>query len=118
MERAFTQNRIAARQISSVLMARYDVFLDPQGTELFLDVQTDLLDGFETRLVAPLMPQSTAPRPINRLHPVFAIDGKDYVMATHLLVAVPEAALTKPVANLAAHHDEIIAALDMIIHGF
>lgn len=100
-------------------MARYDVYADPEGLGLLLDVQTDLLEGFDTRLVAPLLRQPSSVKPIKRLNPIFEI-GVDttYVMAPQLLVAVPESILREKKANLAHHHDEIIAALDMIFHGF
>lgn len=99
-------------------MARYDVYVAPDGSGLLLDVQTDLLDGFDTRLVAPLIKASAALQRIKRLHPVFEIGGESYVMATQLLVAAPQSVLGEAKANLADRHDEIIAALDMIIHGF
>lgn len=99
-------------------MARYDVFDAADGSGLLLDVQTNLLDIFETRLVAPLILKRPGLHLIRRLHPEFEVAGKSYVMATHLLVAVPVAALGAPKANLADRHDDIVAALDMIVHGF
>lgn len=99
-------------------MARYDVYADPEGPGLLLDVQTDLLEGFDTRLVAPLLRQPSSVKPIKRLNPIFEIGVDTYVMAPQLLVAVPESILSEKKANLAHHHDEIIAALDMIFHGF
>lgn len=99
-------------------MARYDVFEYEGGDGLLLDVQTDLLDGLSTRIVAPLLPRKTAPKPAGRLNPVFTIGKRDYVMATQFLAAVPQKILKTPVANLAAEHVAIVAALDMAFHGF
>lgn len=97
-------------------MARFDV-RQVEGA-YFVDVQTDILDGIGTRLVVPLLASEDVPRPIKRLHPLLAMNGLSVVMATHLLVAVPERALGRPTGNLRHHYDEIIAALDMIFLGF
>lgn len=99
-------------------MARYDVFANPDGTGWLLDVQTDLLHDLKTRIVVPLLPPAEAPKPARRLNPVISIKGEDAVMVTQFLAAIPEKALTERVANLADRHDDIVAALDMIVHGF
>ena len=99
-------------------MARYDAFPNPEGPGFVLDVQTDLLEGFDTRVVVPLVEKIPALTLLSRLHPIFDIDGKPYVMATHLLLALPQSVLRNRKANFAHRHDDIIAALDMIVHGF
>ena len=97
-------------------MARYDVYR-LQGTHL-LDVQTDLIDQLQSRAVVPLLPVSETPPSIRRLHPVFEVGGEKLVMATQLIGAVSNTQLAEPVDNLGRHHDEIVAALDMLFHGF
>jgi toxin CcdB len=98
-------------------VARFDLYANgPNG--YLLDVQTDLISGLNSRLVAPLLPLAFAPPPIRKLHPVFEIEGELHVLATHLLGAVPMSALSGSVGNLDAHHDQISAALDMIFLGF
>ncbi len=99
-------------------MARYDVFDNPDGEGWLLDVQTDLLDGLNTRVVVPLLPQNSAPAVAKRLNPVFDIEGEAAVMATQFLAAVPQKILKNRRTNLADCHNDIIAALDMVIHGF
>lgn len=99
-------------------MARYDVFKNPDGVGWLLDVQTDLLEDLNTRIVVPLLPPPQAPKPARRLNPVFTLAGKDVVMVAQFLSAVPDSVLGKSVDNFAERHDDIIAALDMIIHGF
>ncbi|RWA68166.1 CcdB family protein [Mesorhizobium sp.] len=100
-------------------MARYDVFA-AGGIEggYLLDVQSDLLDNFKTRVVVPLLPLSSAPPPMRRLHPVFEINGRKLVMATHLIATVAATELAENRLNLTNHHDEIVAALDMLFQGF
>jgi toxin CcdB len=97
-------------------MARYDVHPFEQG--FVLDVQAEIVDMFETRTVVPLLPRGSVPASLPRLHPVFTIKDREYTMATHLISAVPKSSLKKPVANFVGEHDTIVAALDMLFHGF
>ena len=99
-------------------MAKYDVYRTRFNGRYVLDVQADIVDDFDTRIVVPLLAMKTAPKAMGCLHPTFEIDGQMSVMATHLMAAVPKSELVTPVANLTSRHDEIIAALDMLFQGF
>lgn len=99
-------------------MARYDVFPNPDGRGFLLDVQSDLLDGLNTRVVVPLMSQGSAPKPAKRLNPQFELAGKPYVMVTQFISAVPLSILKTPEANLSAQFSEITVAIDMLTQGF
>ena len=99
-------------------MARYDVFANPSGNGFLLSLQSDLLDGLNTAVVAPLLPRNAAPSPAQRLNPVFEIDGEPYVMATQFIAAVPTAILTHRLTNLKDEADNISNALDMLFYGF
>lgn len=97
-------------------MARFDVYRTDTG--LVLDVQTDLLYGLTTRLVAPLVPMNGGPLPAGRLNPILDVLGELYALHPQLMAAMPGRLLTKPVDNLKRHHDRIASALDMIFLGF
>ncbi len=99
-------------------MARYDVYRGIDGRCFLLDVQADLLDKMNTRVVVPLMPTSDAPLPARRLNPVFEINGVSYMMVTQFVSAIPANTLGEPAANLSVHFDEITNALDMVFQGF
>jgi toxin CcdB len=99
-------------------MARLSIYEAPQSDSLLLDVQSDLFDSFTTRVVVPLLPASTTPPSISRLHPIFTIDGIKYVLATHLISAVPREILNRQRGSLAGQRDRITAALDMLYQGF
>ncbi|RUW47619.1 MULTISPECIES: CcdB family protein [unclassified Mesorhizobium] len=99
-------------------MPRYDVFAGRVEGNYLLDVQSDLLDNFRTRVVVPLLPFATVPPPMRKLHPIFDINGRKLVMATHLIATVPASELGESRLNLTKHHDEIVAALDMLFQGF
>ncbi|WP_068077804.1 CcdB family protein [Novosphingobium lentum] len=99
-------------------MAKFDVYRQVGTGPLVLDCQADLLDGLTTRLVVPLLPEAHVPKPIARLHPVFAIDGERLVMATHLASAIAVRELGARVVSLLPKQDAIGNALDMLIAGF
>jgi toxin CcdB len=98
-------------------MARFDVHSNPEGPGWLVDLQTDLLDGFNTRVVAPLLPPDRAPKPAQRLNPVFEIDGQPAVLVTQYLAAVPAAMLGVPIGSLRAEQDRMTAAVDMLPQG-
>ncbi|MCR9061584.1 MAG: CcdB family protein [Rhodobacteraceae bacterium] len=98
-------------------MAQFQVYA-VAGERLALDLQTDLIES-GTRVVAPLIPISSGPNVIGGLEPVFQIDGKDQVLHTAEMAAVPSALLRKqPVADLSNSDHEIRSALDMVFSGF
>lgn len=99
-------------------MARYDLHAAPVGAGWWLDVQADLLDRLNTRVVVPLIPEGQAPTPARRLNPVFEIEGQRAVMVTQWLSAVPVRDMGRRVGTLADKADEIGAALDMVFVGF
>ena len=99
-------------------MARYDVYRARGLAGWVLDLQSDLLEPLNTRIVVPLMPIASAPKPAKRLNPIFEIDGEQVVMVTQFASAVSMAEIGKPVANLGRHSAEITSALDMLFQGF
>ena len=72
-------------------MAKYDVYRSGMSPGYLLDIQSDLLDGLNTRVVVPLMPIKDAPKPAERLNPVFKIKLKKHIMVTQLMSSVPVA---------------------------
>jgi toxin CcdB len=98
-------------------MAQFDVYRMAQS-ELVLDIQTDLLGKFESRIVVPLMPPEDAPLAHSRLNPPMIVENRPYVMVTQFMIAVRRADLHKPIANLTNRYDAIHSALDMIFVGF
>lgn len=99
-------------------MPKYDVFPNPSGDGLLLDVQTDLLSDLNTRVVVPLLPKSRAPKPATRLNPVFDIKGEPVVMVTQFMAAVPVGILKSQICNLGDDFDQITTAIDMLMQGF
>lgn len=99
-------------------MARFDVYANPDGAGYLLDVQANLLDGLNTRIIVPLMPVKVAPMPARRLNPIFEIGAESCVMVTQFMAAVPRAILRAPITNIVEHDTTISDALEMALVGF
>ncbi len=101
-------------------MPRLDVYAMPTkgGPGYVLDVQADLLSALATRTVVPLLPVSSAPKPINELNPVFEIQGEQYVLIPQAIASIPSRELKKPITSLAAFHDTVTRALDILLTGY
>lgn len=98
-------------------MARLSIHQMPGGS-LVVNLQSDLLDWAETRVVAPLMPLNQSPPPAKHLNPVIAIDGTQFVLIIQSMAAVRTSALGAAVGDLSEYHDEITRAVDMVFQGF
>lgn len=99
-------------------MARFDLYRNPGGSGLLLDVQADLMRDLNTRIVVPLMRRRDAPKPAGRLNPVFEIDNAEFVMVTQFVASVRVAELGRRAGTLAHEDAAITNALDMLFSGF
>ena len=88
-----------------------------QAYPYFVDVQTDLLDSLNTRLVIPLTPASLLGESIARLSPKATIRGRDFFLLPHQMTNVLVTALTKPCGSLAHLRDDIVPAIDFLVTG-
>jgi toxin CcdB len=99
-------------------MARFTVYRNPNGAGYLLDVQANILNHLNTRMVVPLLPLTSAPQPAKTLNPVFDIAGTAVVMVTQFMAAVPTSLLKSPETSMEAQRNEITAALDLLFQGF
>jgi toxin CcdB len=101
-------------------MAGFDVhrLSERDGGGLVVDVQSDLIDVLDTRVVVPLMPAGRSPKRADRLNPVFVLPEGEVALFPQFIAALPRAALGRPVGSLAHGRDRIRAALDMLFLGF
>jgi toxin CcdB len=105
-------------------MARFDVYANPGShastTPYLLDVQSDLLDGLDTRVVIPLRSLKTFPKVklSTRLTPVLTIQGEELLLETPKMGAVPQRVLRAPVASMTHEQDQIMTALDFLFQGY
>jgi toxin CcdB len=99
-------------------MARFDVYAHPTKRGYLLNIQADALGNLESRVVIPLLPMSELQRPASRLNPLVEIDDEQFVMVTQSMAAVSVKLLRRRVSSLADRSHEIIAAIDLLLHGF
>lgn len=83
-----------------------------------LDVQNDLLDDLETRVVVPLCPISAMKgQTLRTLMPALEIEGERFVMLTPQMAGIPKSELGAPVTRVEQYRFEIIAAIDFLLTG-
>lgn len=99
-------------------MARFYVYANRGGARFLLDVQADLINRLNTRVVVPLLPCVAAPTPADRLNPIFEVQGSNVYMATQFMAAVPHSELTMLIASLDRQSDAIVSAIDFLHHGW
>lgn len=105
-------------------MARFDVYANPgrnqRSIPYLLDVQSNVISGLATRIVVPLRPLagfSPATLPPD-LFPVVVIDGKDYVLDTPQLGAIPTSELKVRVTSARENQFVIQTALDRVFGAY
>jgi toxin CcdB len=99
-------------------MPQFDVHRNPEGVGYVVNCQSDLFSDYKVRVVVPLLPPSNAPKIVNRLNPVFEIEGQQMVMVPHFIASLPTASLGPALLNLAREELAIQGSLDMLTSGF
>jgi len=105
-------------------MARFDVYPNPgahaSSTPYLLDVQSELLDGLNSRMVIPLrsLEHFAKVKLPTRLTPVLQVNGKEYLLETPKMGAVAQRILKTSLASLANEQDQITGALDFLFQGY
>ncbi len=84
----------------------------------FVDVQSDLLDELNSRIVIPLSPHKTLNNTnAKKLCPVLKFENASFVLLTHQMTSVPRAVLKKKVTSLEKDRYEILGAIDLLLTG-
>lgn len=84
----------------------------------FVDIQSELLDTLNTRLVIPLTPVELLKKKVpSHLCPLININEGDFVILTHQMASIPTKNLKEPVNELSTFRNEIISAIDFLITG-
>ena len=101
---------------------QFDVYRNPSANTskrvpYILNVQSDLLDSINTRVVVPLFTPEAMDKIVNTLTPEFTVEKQRVVMSTTELATVSARNLGKPVCSLSEHRNQIIAALDLLFTG-
>lgn len=103
-------------------MAQFDVHRNPDRASrgeypFVVRLQSELLADRTSQVIAPLVPQSAFGAGANRLAPLVRIDDAEYVVMVTSLETLPASLLTRRIANLSAHRDALLGALDLLFYG-
>ena len=110
--------------MACILMARFDIYDNPGRTKAnipyLVEVQSNVISGLATRIVIPLrhlaaFSKLTLP---SDLFPLIAIDGKEYLLDTPQLGAIPSSELKVRVGSAQDYRFEIQAALDRVFGSY
>ncbi len=104
-------------------MSQFTVYENTNGETknsfpYFVDVQSELLNDLNTRVVIPMCPSiAIENKPMSNLSPVFEIQGSSYVLLTPQLAGIPASELSYPVCDLSEFRYQFINALDFLFTG-
>ena len=86
---------------------------------LLVDIQSDLLEPLNTRVVVPLTRSpALTKKPVSHLTPEVSFEGDRYLLMTPQLAGVNRTELGSLAGSLAGERQTILAALDFLLTGF
>ncbi len=84
----------------------------------FVNVESDLLDELNSRVVIPLSPHKILNQTnASKLCPIIVIEEGSFVLLTHQMTTVPKSILKKELASLEKYRYEILGAIDILLTG-
>ena len=104
-------------------MSQFDVYANANTRTkslypLLVDVQNDVLDLLQSRLVIPLSPKNRNEKSYPKnVCPILTLDGQDYFLLTHLMTSVSIQILSEHICSIKPQRDEIVAAIDFAVTG-
>jgi toxin CcdB len=84
-----------------------------------VDVQSDLLEPLNTRVVIPMTKAAAlTKKPVSHLIPEVSFNGDRYLLVTPQLAGIGRAELGPHAGTLAEERQTILAAVDYLLTGF
>ncbi len=84
-----------------------------------VDVQSDLLEALQTRVVVPLTKVAgLTKKPVSHLTPSIKFDGDAYILLVPQLAGIARSDLGAQAGSLADQRQAILAAVDFLLTGF
>jgi len=105
-------------------MAQFQIFVNNNKSTkdaypYLLDVQSQILESLETRLVIPLIVSSAMQnKQITRLTPTITIKGIDYLILTSQIAGISKKTLGHSIMDISDRRQEIVSAIDFLISGY
>ncbi|MBF0416159.1 MAG: CcdB family protein [Magnetococcales bacterium] len=101
-------------------MAQFDLYpYDKSGSRVawLVDVQSNLMDTLQTRIVIPLYPMDSRHKLIRGLNPTVDLFGGMFFLSTPEMAAVHVRELKQPTGSLFEMRNQIMAAMDLLFTG-
>lgn len=102
-------------------MAQFAVYRNPRRSAehapYLVDVQSDITQT-QLRVVVPLVKPDYFGPAARTLNPVLKVQGESFVLSPAEIGSLPIKQLGPSTADLRAARQEIMAALDFLLHGF
>lgn len=99
-------------------MSRFHLYAAEVKGEYLLDLQTDFLAHYNSRVVAPVVAEKSFDGAATGLNPIIEVEGDAFVVLTHFLSAVPTHELKEPVGDYTPEGDMFTRALDLLFQGY
>lgn len=104
-------------------MSQYCIYRNKSQTKnnypYLLDIQTELLNTMESRLVIPLsLKKNFNDRLIENLNISILIQKKEYILLTQQMAAIPVGMIGDTVMNCEDQRQEILRCIDFLITGY
>jgi toxin CcdB len=105
-------------------MAQFTVYRNKSARSkavfpFLVDVQSDLLEDLQTRVVVPLCKAAALnKRPLTQLTPILQFEDDHYVLMTPELAGIARADLGATAGSLAGFRELILATMDFLTVGF
>ena len=103
-------------------MHQFDVYENTDGDTneaypYFVDVQTELLDALNSRVVIPLTGASQDKNLPNNICPKVVVNGQPFYLLTYQITTVASSFLTKKEGSLLLNRTDIINSVDFLFSG-
>lgn len=84
----------------------------------FIDIQTNLLETLNSRVVIPATPVKNANKEYpESLCPIISIQEKNFALLTHQITSVPVSMLREKALSAESIRNDIVAAIDFVVTG-
>ncbi len=112
---------IVAARAGTDYVAQFDVHAVPEVeadyAPYLVELQSDLVSGLDTAIVAPLVRRADAGPIVQHLNPVLHFGGDELVLRIGELVSLPRIALGRKVGSMKSDREALTAAIDLLFFG-
>lgn len=106
---------------TDVPMAQFDIHAVPSAdadyAPYLVELQSDLVAGLDSTIVAPLVRRADAGPILHHLNPVIRFGDEELVLRVGELVSLPRNMLGRKVGSAHADRDALMAAIDVVFFG-